>query len=259
MESKHALRRSLAMGLFLLAAPAVLGAQATGKKPLDHDAYDIWRSVDGTALSNNGTWIAFVTSPREGDGILTLRSIGGGTPQVGEIERASAPRITSDSRFLVFTIDPMFSVVDSLEGEGKKGDDLPKDSLGVVQLSSAFGSDGSIDMHFFKAERIKSWKMPADEGAYLAYTLEKAPAPPDSTAEGEEAQAEEPAAAGRAAGGRAGGARPGGARAGGGEAAGGGGQAGGEADDKKKAEGDTLVFRYLASGQETRFTDVTNY
>ena len=56
------------------------------------------------------------------------------------IARGTSPRITPDSRFLVFTIEPMEAVVDSLKKEGKKGDDLPKDSLGVVDLSLFSGS-----------------------------------------------------------------------------------------------------------------------
>ena len=247
MEFQKSLRRSLAMGLLLLAAPAVLGAQVAGKKPLDHDTYDIWKTVSGTTLSSNGEWIAFVTSAREADGLLTLRSIGGGTAQVGDIERASGPRITPDSRFLIFTIDPMQSVVDSLEEADADEDEMPKDSLGIIELSSAFGG-GSINTDFFKVERVQSWKTPADEGAFLAYLLEAEEEEPDSTTEGEEAPAEPPAGA----------RRPGGGRGGRGPA-GGGGESDEEGDDRRKAEGDVLVFRDLESGQETQFEDVTAY
>ena len=51
MESKKILRRSLALGLFLVAIPALLGAQVVGKRSLDHDSYDIWRSISGTTLA----------------------------------------------------------------------------------------------------------------------------------------------------------------------------------------------------------------
>ncbi len=122
------------MGLFLLAAPALLGAQVAGKKALDHDSYDIWKTISGTTLANNGEWIAFVTSAREADGVMTLRSVGGGNAQVGAIDRASGPSITPDSRFLIFTIDPMQSVVDSLEEADADSDEMPTDSLGWGRL-----------------------------------------------------------------------------------------------------------------------------
>ncbi|NNM06295.1 MAG: hypothetical protein HKO65_14485, partial [Gemmatimonadetes bacterium] len=245
MGSKKIVYRLLSFGLLLLAAPSLLGAQVTGKKALTHDDYDIWKSISGRALANNGDWIAFTISPREGDGVMTLRSLSGGTARVVEVDRASGPRMTPDSRFLVFTIDPMHAVVDSLEDADADRDEMPKDSLGVIDLSSAFGG-GSFNADFFRAERVQNWKTPADEGSYLAYLLEPEEEEPDSTAEGEEAEEEAPARAGR------GGGRPGGAGRGGG-------QEGEGPEERDKDEGDVLVFRDLRSGEETRFEDVTNY
>ena len=123
MESKRIVHHLLALGVLLLTAPALLWAlRYRARKPWTHDDYDIWKSIAHRALANNGEWIAFVVSPREGDGVMTLRSIGGQPRRSGEIDRASGPRITSDSRFLIFTIDPMFAVVDSLEkAEGEAG------------------------------------------------------------------------------------------------------------------------------------------
>ena len=45
-------------------------------------------------------------------------------------QRASGPRITPDSRFLIFNIDPMQAVVDSLEEADTDRDEMPTDSLG---------------------------------------------------------------------------------------------------------------------------------
>jgi dipeptidyl aminopeptidase/acylaminoacyl peptidase len=238
MKSNQLLYRSPAIALFLLATPAFLGAQVTGKKALEHEDYDIWKNISGRALADNGEWIAFVVSPREGDGVMTIRSIGDRTARIVELDRASGPQITGDSRFLIFTIDPMHAVVDSLEREGTSRDEVPKDSLGVVDLSSAF-SGGSFDDGFFRAERIQSWKIPAEDGSYLAYLLEPEEEEADSTAEGEEPEEERPAR------GRRGG-RPGTGQE-------------GEEEDQEKAEGDELVFRDLRSGEETRFQDVTAY
>jgi Tol biopolymer transport system component len=246
MESRNILRSLLGLALLLLTLPAFGAAQVPGKKSLTHEDYNIWKSIQNTTLSNNGEWIAFVVSPREGDGVMTLRSAQGSPARIGQVERASGLQMTSDSRFLVFTIDPMFTVVDSLEKEGVRGDDLPKDSLGIIPISSAFGSGGSFNADFFKRDRIQSWKIPADEGNYLAYLLEGMPAEPDSAAGGEEAAgAEQPAAR------RPGARRPGGAR--------GGSQAGSGPEERDKAEGDTLVLRNLEDGTETRFVDVTDY
>ncbi len=243
MESPRILRFLSALAL-LVAAPAALAAQTSGKKPLDHDAYDIWRSVGGQALAGNGEWIAFTISPREGDGFLTLRSLGQRNTRAGTVARGDDPRITSDSRFLIFTIEPMHAVVDSLEKADAEEEDMPSDSLAVVDIRSAFASDGSLNPPTFTVDSVRSWQIPAEEGSYLAYLLEREQKP-DSAAEGEEEAAGEGPARGRA-----GGRRPGGAAEEAQE---------GEGPDRRKAEGYPLVLRILESGEEFRFEDVTSY
>lgn len=58
----------------LLALAAVVSFGAAAKKPLDHDAFDSWKSVRVAPLSNNGLWAAYMVNPQEGDGMLTLRN-----------------------------------------------------------------------------------------------------------------------------------------------------------------------------------------
>ena len=226
------------MALAVLAS-AILG-QSTPKRPLDHDAYDIWNQIGGRVLSPDGNWLAYTIVPGEGDGRLLVQNLDGG--QLMRVARGSSPTITRNSRFVIFTLSPMESVVDSLETEGKRGDDLPKDSLGIVDLRSVPGSGGAIDLDFFKAARVKSFKVPEEGSEWVAYHLEKPEEPEDSASEGEE-----PRRRGRA---RPGAGRPGGMRPGG----------GGPGDENgDPEEGTILVLRNLDSGQETRFEYVTAY
>ena len=218
-----------------------MSAQAVGKKPLDHDAYDIWKSIPAQVLADNGEWLVYTVVPGDGDATLIARNLRQGAQVT--ISRGSGPQITADSRFLVFTIDPMQAVVDSLEEEGTRGDDLPRDSLGVIDLSRFRGSDAVTDPEFFKVARVSSWQIPEEENAYLAYLLEPPEEAPDSAAGGEEA---EEAGPGRRPGSR--GARPGGARPG-----------GGAGDAKEKEEGTDLILRHLASGEEFTFPHVMSY
>ena len=213
--------------LFGLVLPTLAGAQQEEKKPLDHDAYDIWNSIGSRELSSDGRWIVYTVVPGKGDGTLLVKEVNGDGEAVLTVERGSDPAMTADSRFLVFTIEPMQSVVDSLEAEGKRGDDLPDDSLGVVDLSALSGSAPEI----VKAAGVRSWQLPEDEGAYLAYLLEEAPEP-EETEEPEEER--EPAPEEEA-----------------GEEE--------EEEERDKEEGRPLVFRNLVSGEESRFEDVTAY
>ena len=43
---------------------------------LDHDAYDLWNSIGGQALSRNGEWIAFVSTDPGGDEIYRVDPTG---------------------------------------------------------------------------------------------------------------------------------------------------------------------------------------
>src|SRR5688500_791522 len=52
----------LSLFFLLLGAPAM--AQEGAKKPLDHDAYDIWNRVTVSALSNDGRWPSTASRPR---------------------------------------------------------------------------------------------------------------------------------------------------------------------------------------------------
>jgi len=165
MESKRTLR-FLAILAVVLLLPASLRAQAAGKEPLDHDAYDIWKSIGDQVLAKNGQWLVYTVVPGDGDAVLLARNLRQGAEIA--ISRGTGPKLTADSRFLVFTIEPMQAVVDSLEKEGKRGDDLPKDSLGVLDLSQFRGSDRITDPAFFKVARVKSWQIPEEENAFLA-------------------------------------------------------------------------------------------
>ncbi len=227
-----------ALALVVLAGTAL--GQSTPKRALDHDAYDVWNRIGARVLSSDGNWLAYTIVPGDGDGRLLVKNLDGG--QLMRVARGSSPAITRDSRFVIFTLSPMESVVDSLEMEGKRGDDLPKDSLGIVDLRSVPGSGGDVELDFFKAARVRSFKVPEEGSEWVAYHLEKPEEPEDSVSEGEEPR-------GRG-GARPGGRRPGGMRPG-----------GGDPDDENGngEEGTILVLRNLESSQETRFEYVTAY
>src|SRR5690606_33717862 len=91
--------------LALGAVPSLLAqdpAAGPAKRPLTHEDYDGWKSLRGTTCSPDGKWIAYAIEPQWGDGVLEVRSVDGDT--VYRHPLGSAPRFSSDSRFVVFTI-----------------------------------------------------------------------------------------------------------------------------------------------------------
>ena len=113
-------------------------------------------------ISNDGKWVVYSVTPQEGDNELVIQS-----PKLDQ--KMTVPRgynavITEDSRFVVFRIKPFFKDMREARIKKKKTDDLPKDSIGIVEL----GKEG-----VFKLPRIRSYKVPEKEAGWVAYHLEK--------------------------------------------------------------------------------------
>ncbi len=141
-------------------APA-LDHAASVKKPISYDAYDGWRSIQGTQVSRDGTWLAYALVAQDGDGELVVRNLR--TDKEYRAARGNAPVITVDGKFVVFSIAPIKAEVDKAKKEKKKPEEQPKNALGIMNLDN--GEVATV-------ERVKSFKVPEESGAFVAYLLE---------------------------------------------------------------------------------------
>ena len=135
--------------LTLLGLAAAISLQAQ-KKPLDHSVFDSWQAVTNPAISPSGRVIAYEVNPQEGDGALTLRISDKKQERVVEIPRGYKTTLLDDDSFAVCLIKPYFQKTRRAKIDKKKPDDMPKDSLAVVNLRS-----GEIR----KFPDVKSYKM----------------------------------------------------------------------------------------------------
>lgn len=223
------------------AVPAGVG------KPIAQDDYDIWKSVQGAALSNDGRWAVYSITPAVGDGEMVIRSTASASeyrvPR-GYIGRAAltvagpgaplpAAQFSADSRYAVaLTYAPM-SEFEQARQSKRRPAITPKPSVAIVSLA-----DGQVAT----VPRVKSFRMPKLSGGWLAYQLEAA----DSTA------ARVAADSGAAAAPNVAAAVPGAApRPVAGDSS--------RPGQKRKVNGTTLVLRDLATGSETRLADVVDY
>jgi hypothetical protein len=89
-------RPSVALVLILWLGSAAAFAQqnAQQKKPITHDVYDSWKSIQGTRLSADGVWLAYALTPQDGDGELVVRNLK--TNDEIHAARGRAPNLTSD-------------------------------------------------------------------------------------------------------------------------------------------------------------------
>ena len=147
---------------------APLGAQQpAAKKPITHDVYDGWKSIQGTRVSRDGIWVAYALTPQDGDGELVVRNLK--TSAEYRAPRGRNPVITPDSRFVVFEEAPLKADVDKARKAKRRPEEMPKPGVGIVDLSS-----GKVTT---LAEHVKSFRLPEDPIRVVAYLAAPAPAP----------------------------------------------------------------------------------
>jgi hypothetical protein len=193
-------------------------AGAVAQKPLDHDAYDRWRTIEQETLSRDGAWVSYVLQPQQGDGELVARATGTSTEY--RVLRGRDARFAPGGTHLVFVIKPEYAAVRAAKVAKKRADDMPRDSLGILDLAT-----GEI----VRVERLKSFRVPERGGSYVAYLLEREPEKKEEAKKAEGDTAAAPA------------------------------DTTGPKPKKDSEVGSPLVLRHLASGTERRYDDVTEY
>lgn len=109
----------------------VLSAQ---KKPLDHSVYDGWQSISGTAVTDNGEVMSYLISPQQGDAELVFANTATGREL--KVERGGAASLSRDGKWAVFNIKAPYEATRQARIKKKKSDEMPKDSLGIVNLET---------------------------------------------------------------------------------------------------------------------------
>ncbi len=166
--------------------------QTTPKRALTHHDYDSWRSIQAPQISRDGRFVAYAFMPQDGDGEIVVRNVASGTDwraprgyrppvpppddpsvNIGEILAAQSrlvrPLFTADSRFILFSIEPAKAEISKARKEKKKPEEMPKNALGIMDLST-----GNVT----RIERVKNFQVPEDGSGFIAYLLEpKSPAP----------------------------------------------------------------------------------
>jgi dienelactone hydrolase len=217
----------------LVVCTGMLYAQSPAKKPITHDVYDCWKKISGESISQNGKWIAYSLEPQEGDANLILLSRTAGREDT--VARGMGAKFSANSEFAVFAIKPYYKDIRKARIDKKKGDDLPKDSLGIYRVS-----DGTI----VKFPRVKSFKLPEEGSGWLAYMLEKELPAADSLKKKQAKNPEVVVDSSKIMPAKKSDAVT---------------DAADDEKDKKEEKGTTLVLRQLASGKDTTFTFVSDY
>jgi dipeptidyl aminopeptidase/acylaminoacyl peptidase len=182
-----ALMCAIALTASFASAPAQQSAPA--KRALTHQDYDSWHSIQAPQISRDGKFVAYAYMAQDGDSEIVVRNLATGAEQraprgyhppvpppddpganIGEFLAAQArllrPVFTADNRFVVFSIEPAKAEVTKAKKEKKKPEDMPKNALGIMDVSS-----GQV----VKIDKVKSFQVPEDGAGFIAYLLEPKP------------------------------------------------------------------------------------
>lgn len=132
------------------------------KQMLDHSDYSLWNSIKGSTLAPNGKHVLFSLEKGEKDNFLKVKDING--LEVFEHERSSKGMFSYDSDHVFFTISAWKDSVTAMKSRKVKKKDLPKDSLGILNLATK---------ELIKVAPVKSYKVPEEWSGYVAYALEE--------------------------------------------------------------------------------------
>src|ERR1043166_3128756 len=243
-------------------AHAVAQQPVPVKRAITHKDYDNWHSIQSPQLSRDGKFVAYACRGQESDSEVVVRNLAGGTeyraargyrPPVpppddpgaapGEFQanqsRLVRPVFTADAKFVVFSIEPTKAELNKAKKDKKRPDDLPKNALGIMDLSN-----GQVA----RVERVKNFQVPEDASGFIAYSLEAKPGVSPNREGANGAASTEPPApeqtededgvAQRPQGG--GGGRP-------------------AARGPKKEFGTDLIIRNMTTGTERTISDVLDY
>ena len=141
--------------LFCLFASTSLFAQ-TAKRPLTADDYDRWQSVRAEKIANDGQWIAYQIDPQDGDGRLEVVRRNTATPAY-RFPRGYMAQFTPDSKFLVMRLKAPAADTRKAKLKKKKPDEMPKDSLLVLNLGTGATTKLPNAKLFMVGKEAGSW------------------------------------------------------------------------------------------------------
>lgn len=204
--------------IFILILCLVALGLAANKRPISYDVYDSWKSIQGTKISANGQWVVYALVPQEGDSELVILNLKTGEEK--RYARGQNPQLSADDQFVVFTLQPPKEEVDKAKKEKKKPEEMPKNGLGIVNLSTG---------EFKSYDRVKSFKLPEEAGTWVAFLLEPPLKKETEKPESKKEEKEEPAKKEE------------------------------KKEEKKKEPGTDLIVRDLIKGTEIVIPEVVEY
>lgn len=149
--------------LFFLVFLIISAGAQTQKRQLTFDDILKWERITETHISNNGEFIVYKQEPWKGDPTLKITTPKG--KEITSIACGTNATITTDSKFLIYTLKTSADTLRSLKLKKTKKEDLPQDRLVIYNLLSQTSRE---------IPAIKSSKTPQKWAGWIAYqTMEE--------------------------------------------------------------------------------------
>ncbi|MCP3929321.1 MAG: S9 family peptidase [Bacteroidetes bacterium] len=136
-------------------------SQVSTKKKLTHEDLVSWKKITERRISNDGNWVSYVLKPEEGDALLHIWNARTGETRI--FERGESARISADNKYVVFKIKPHLDSLKAQRRRKVKKEDLPKDTLCIVELQSVEST---------KIPNVQSFQLPEKWSGWVAFKRE---------------------------------------------------------------------------------------
>ena len=147
--------------LLIIISAFTLSALSQTKRALTIDDLSDWNRITESVISDDGSLCGFAFEPWDGDPAIKLYDNKGN--EKVSFTYASGIKLTSDSRFMIFTIATAKSKLTELKLKKTKKEDMPVNGLGIYDVV-----DNSTDT----IKRIKTFKVPVKWPGWIAYQCE---------------------------------------------------------------------------------------
>lgn len=141
------------------------------KRELSISDFALWNRIENQNIDLKGNYISYELNPNKGDGRLIVYSIANATNDT--IALGYGAKFDVFSEFIAFSIKPTEDTLRKLKLAKTKSELLPKDSLGIMNLSTK---------QIIKYKNVSSFKLPDEGSSWIAFLSDPEKPKDDSTA-----------------------------------------------------------------------------
>lgn len=140
-----------------------VGLLADDRKPLDHEAYDQWKSVSARELSPDGKWLSYQTSQGWSDSEVRKLYVRSTESDVEyRIDRGRSATFDRAGAHLLMIVDPDPAAVKKAVADKLPEDQRPQPSLSILSL---------VDGRVRTVPGVRSYSVPEKGSDWVAYVI----------------------------------------------------------------------------------------